>query len=115
MTATSARRPPEPPPQLAKAAAGGIPAPPSRGSRRGGHVPDPTPARHAGAEQPEQKRSAALPGDILFDAGSDGIATTPSIVETKFANSGAPRSRVSCRTARQGRRAGRRRRGRRAS
>ena len=34
------------------------------------------------------KRSAALPPAIsLFESGTDGIATTPSALATKFANS----------------------------
>ena len=50
----------------------------------------PTPITSTSAQarsSPSTNRSAALsPATILFDDGSDGIATTPSSVETKFAN-----------------------------
>ena len=51
-------------------------------------VPDPiTSTSQQARSNPSSNRSAALPpATILFDEGSDGIATTPSSVETKFAN-----------------------------
>ncbi len=52
-------------------------------------VPDPTTIASAHARRSAiTKRSAALSAAIsLFEEGSDGTATTPSIVATKFANS----------------------------
>ena len=52
-------------------------------------MPEPTTTASAQARSsPITNRSAALPAAIsLFDCGIDGIATTPSIVATKFANS----------------------------
>ena len=50
-------------------------------------VPDPiTMTSENARSSPIRKRSASLPAAmILFDSGTDGIATTPSSVETKFA------------------------------
>ncbi len=50
-------------------------------------MPDPITSTSAQARRsPSTNRSDSLPAAIsLFDFGTDGIATTPSIVETKFA------------------------------